>query len=280
MAFLDHRETFGIAENVLVALGRLSLLDRLSFSGLRFDGLSLGGRFGRGFDRLGGLGGRFSGRFEGCGFSGDLDRRAFGGRFDLGRGVDRLAFDGGGFEGSGVAQNFVGRLFNRAVMRQQNLVGLLRLAGDAVIAAPTFFRAATAATAATTRAFLLVLLAMGARFLFEQGDPVGVGNLVVIRMDFAESEKTVAIAAIFDEGGLQRGFDPRDFRQIDVSAQLLFRGGLEIEFLDSISPEHHHPRLFGVGCVDQHFVGHCELLNPWRCTGEPLALRGGVRLEA
>ena len=44
----------------------------------------------------------------------------------------------------------------------------------------------------------------------EQGVAVGLGDLVVIGMDFAEREKAVAIAAVIDERRLQRRFDPRD----------------------------------------------------------------------
>src|ERR1700742_1420134 len=39
---------------------------------------------------------------------------------------------------------------------------------------------------------------------FDQRLTVGDRNLVVVGVDFAESQEAVAIAAIFDEGGLQR----------------------------------------------------------------------------
>ena len=42
----------------------------------------------------------------------------------------------------------------------------------------------------------------------EQGFAVFLRNLVIIRVDFAESEEAVAIAAIIDERRLERGFDP------------------------------------------------------------------------
>jgi hypothetical protein len=49
-------------------------------------------------------------------------------------------------------------------------------------------------------------------------------------VDFAEGEEAVAVTAIFDERGLQRGFDPRDLGQVDVAAKLPPGGGLEVEF--------------------------------------------------
>ena len=54
--------------------------------------------------------------------------------------------------------------------------------------------------------------AMGALIRFDQRLTIGDGDLVIIGMNFAEGEKAVAVAAVFDEGGLQRRFDPRDFR--------------------------------------------------------------------
>ena len=69
-------------------------------------------------------------------------------------------------------------------------------------------------------------------------------------------QEAVAVAAIFHEGRLQRRLDPCDFREIDVAAQLLALGGLEIKFLDAIAADHDNPGLFRVGGIDQHFVGH------------------------
>ena len=41
--------------------------------------------------------------------------------------------------------------------------------------------------------------------------PVAYRDPVIVGMDLAESEKAVAIAAVFDKGGLQRRLDPRNF---------------------------------------------------------------------
>ena len=75
-------------------------------------------------------------------------------------------------------------------------------------------------------------------------------------MDFAEGQKAVAVAAIFDEGGLQRGLYARDLGEIDISTQLFALGGLEIKLFDTIAADHNDPGLFRVGGIDQHFVGH------------------------
>jgi hypothetical protein len=59
---------------------------------------------------------------------------------------------------------------------------------------------------------------MGALVGLDQRLTIGDGDLVIIGMNFAEGEKAVAVAAIFDESGLQRRFYPRDLRQIDIAA--------------------------------------------------------------
>ncbi len=76
-------------------------------------------------------------------------------------------------------------------------------------------------------AFAVVLVAVLVRlgFLFlvlgDQGFPVGDRNLVIIGMDFAEGQEAVTVSAVVYETGLQRGFNPRYFGQIDVSLKLL-----------------------------------------------------------
>jgi hypothetical protein len=80
-------------------------------------------------------------------------------------------------------------------------------------------------------------------------------------MDFAEGEEAVTIAAIFDEGGLQRGFDPRDLGEIDITAQLLALRGLEIKLFDAIAADHDDPGFLRVGRIDQHLVGHILTLG-------------------
>ena len=65
---------------------------------------------------------------------------------------------------------------------------------------------------------LVVGGAVGALLLFDQRLPIGDRNLIVVRMDFGKRQKAVAIAAVIDEGGLQRRLDARHFRQIDVAS--------------------------------------------------------------
>jgi hypothetical protein len=116
---------------------------------------------------------------------------------------------------------------------------------------------AVAGTAAVAAVFGLFLgFPMGLLLGLDQGLTVGDRDLVVVRMDFAEGQEAMAVAAIFDEGGLERGFYPRDLGEIDITAQLLALGGLEIKFFDTIATDHDDPGLFRVGGIDQHLVGH------------------------
>jgi len=104
-------------------------------------------------------------------------------------------------------------------------------------------------------------LAMGALVGFDQRLPVGDRDLVTVRMDFAEGQQAVPIAAIFDEGGLQRWLYARDLGEVDIATQLLALCGLEVKLFDAIAADHNDPGLFRVGGVDQHFVGHFETLD-------------------
>ena len=100
-----------------------------------------------------------------------------------------------------------------------------------------FLRArAPMAAAAPLALWLLIVVAMRARFFFQQRLTVGDRDLVIIGMDFRESEETVAIAAVVDERGLQRGLYARDLGEIDITAQRFLVGRFEIEFLDPVTP--------------------------------------------
>ena len=175
-----------------------------------------------------------------------------------------------------VGMRFVAMLM---IMRRL-LVGLLGLdllgagAFDHIalhaVAMATAARIALARTAAIGTVFAFFLgLAMGALIGLDQRLPVGDRDLVIIGMDFAEGQETVTVAAIFDEGGLQRRFDPGDFGEIDITAKLLALGGLEIELFNAIAADHNDPGLFRVGSIDQHFVGHFGTHDGggrvWRC---------------
>nr|WP_311979932.1 hypothetical protein [Bradyrhizobium diazoefficiens] len=128
---------------------------------------------------------------------------------------------------------------------------------------------ARAAAAVGAVLALFLGLAMGLLLGLDQRLPVGDRDLVIVGMDFAEGEEAVAVTAIFDESGLERGFDPGDLGEVDISAQLLALRGLEVKLFDAIAADHDDPGLFRVGGIDQHLVGHVLALGgggrdrPW-----------------
>src|SRR5690606_8239857 len=72
-------------------------------------------------------------------------------------------------------------------------------------------------------------LFLGVGLLFgQQGFPIGLGNLVIVGMDFAEGEKAVTIAPEVDESRLKRRFYAGNLGQIDVALDLLVFGRFEV----------------------------------------------------
>ena len=88
------------------------------------------------------------------------------------------------------------------------------------------------AAAASFAGGLFLVLAVRARLFLEQRLPVGDGNLIVVGVNFRKSEETVSVAAVVDEGRLQRGLDARHLCQIYVAAQRLLARRFEIELLE------------------------------------------------
>src|SRR5579872_7512710 len=77
---------------------------------------------------------------------------------------------------------------------------------------------------------IVFLTAAGFGLLFRQKRlPVGNGNLIIIRMDFRESEEALPVAAIFDERGLERRLHAGHFGEIDIAFERPLAGGLEIK---------------------------------------------------
>ena len=87
-------------------------------------------------------------------------------------------------------------------------------------------------------------------FLAQQCLAVLARDLVIVGMDFAEREKAVAIAAIFDERRLQRRFDAGYTCEINVALDLLAIGRFKVEFLNTVSLEDRHPGFFLVARID------------------------------
>ncbi|WFU52092.1 hypothetical protein QA639_20485 [Bradyrhizobium pachyrhizi] len=171
----------------------------------------------------------------------------------------------------GIDGMFVG-LDGRQRLRVVRALDHLALDALAMAAATGVAMARPAAMAAVLVLFLG--LAMGALVGFNQRLTVGDRDLVIVGMDFAEGQEAVPVAAILDEGGLQRRLYARNLGEINVAAQLLALGGLEIKLFDAIATDHDDPGLFRVGGIDQHLVGHFGALDgggrgSWRAQTAP-----------
>ena len=66
----------------------------------------------------------------------------------------------------------------------------------------------------------------------------------------------MAVAAVIDEGGLQRRLDACHFRKIDIAADLFLVFGFEVEFFYAVSAYDNDARLFSVRRIDKHFLCH------------------------
>jgi hypothetical protein len=118
--------------------------------------------------------------------------------------------------------------------------------------------AAMAWSAAATGAALDLVLGVAMRTLFlrNQRLPVGNRDLIIVGMDFAEGQEAMAVTAIVDERGLQRGLYARNFGKVDIAAKLAAACGLEVEFLHAVAAQDDHPGLLRMGRIDEHLVGH------------------------
>ncbi len=118
---------------------------------------------------------------------------------------------------------FDGALGFRPILGRQSVGGQLRLArGFRVLAIVVVFVAGVGlGCRRDLEGFDLVFLAP-ACFGVLLGDEcltVGDGNLVIVGMDFREGEEALAVAAILDEGRLQRRLYARDLGKIDVALE-------------------------------------------------------------
>jgi hypothetical protein len=86
-----------------------------------------------------------------------------------------------------------------------------------VIASPE-----AAAAALRTRS-IFFLVALSPRFFLDQRLAVGYRDLVIIGMDFGKRKKTVPVAAIVNQGRLERRFDTHDLGDVNIATKLFLQ---------------------------------------------------------
>ncbi len=97
------------------------------------------------------------------------------------------------------------------------------------------------------------------RLLTQQGGAVFDRDLIIIGMDIAKRQKAVTIPAKVHECRLQRGFNPHDLGQVDVTFELFSGGGFNVERIQMRSVNNDHPGFFGVGGIDKQPLYHRKL---------------------
>ncbi|CAO4144693.1 hypothetical protein LPLAFNJD_LOCUS1754 [Methylorubrum aminovorans] len=280
--------------------GLLGLGDRRrGGDGLRLDRLRLGGRVDGRVRRLGDrgdVGGLDRGRRLGLGrsfgspYGRRVGRRVAGGRAGLQRGLGRARRGvaarldrRGGLVALGPLLDEGGT--HRLDRLRRRRVGGLALAGDRIFLGhglrDRFLRLhrvaaagaaglgpapARAAAARGTALLALAVLLLLARLGLDQREAVGHRDLVVVGVDLVEGEEAVAVAAVLDEGRLERGLHAGDLGEIDVAPQRPAVGRLEIKFLDPRALDCDDPGLLRMHRIDEHLVVGHDVLSTWRST--------------
>ena len=75
-------------------------------------------------------------------------------------------------------------------------------------------------------------------------------------MNFAKSQKSVLVAAVIHECGLQGGLDPHDFGKINVSFNLAAVGRFAFNVFQLVPVNNHNPCFFRISVVNQHSFNH------------------------
>src|SRR5262249_52442272 len=77
-------------------------------------------------------------------------------------------------------------------------------------------------------------------------------SLHVLARDLLEREKAVALGAVIDETRFEARLDAGDHGFVDVALALLLACGFDVEVNQLLAVDDGHPKLFGLGGVEQH----------------------------
>ena len=77
-------------------------------------------------------------------------------------------------------------------------------------------------------------------------------GLVVVAGNLLQRQEAVAVAAVFNEGRLEGGFEPGDAALVDVGFLLFLGRLLDIDVVQGLAIHDRHAQLFGLRGIDQH----------------------------
>ena len=103
----------------------------------------------------------------------------------------------------------------------------------------------------------------------------------VIAGNFLERQEAVTIGAVIDETGLETRLDARDDGFVDVALALFLACGLDVEVDQFLAVDDGHPKLFGLGGVEQHafhYSSPAPISGRGLARDEAGALAGALRL--
>ena len=126
-------------------------------------------------------------------------------------------------------------------------MGIAELLNVLVLGIPDDFDRYTLGFTLLAGFFFVVVLGVG---FSQQLLAILDGDAVIIRMNFVERQKPVAIAAEIDEGRLERWLHAGHLGQIDVALDLTFGGGFVIVFEEFVTVCNDDPGFFRMGRVD------------------------------
>src|SRR3546814_8201256 len=99
--------------------------------------------------------------------------------------------------------------------------------------------------------------------------------------DFLHRQEAVTVAAVLDEGGLERGLEAGDLALVDVRLGLFFRRLLDVDVVQGLAIDGRHAQLFCLRSVDQHAFHCCvpRALEPRRSEEHTDELQSLMRIS-
>ncbi len=79
----------------------------------------------------------------------------------------------------------------------------------------------------------------------------------VLARDLLDRQEAVALRAVVDEARLEARLDAGDDGFVDVALALLLAGGFDVEIDELLAVDDGHPKLLGLGGIEQHALHDC-----------------------
>ena len=81
----------------------------------------------------------------------------------------------------------------------------------------------------------------------------------VVARDFLQREKPVALGAVVDKGGFERGLEARDLALVDVGLLLFLRRLFDVDVVQGLAVDDGNAQFFRLRRIDEHALHGCVL---------------------